>query len=144
MGFVVDDLHTCYGHCVRLALFHSRNLLCGLILVLGWSLLRICLRLVLIILLFRFTDDIHNLLLKHVLISSQSVLLPCIVVDAWVESVSLHTFFKKFNAEIVIRPLFEFQCSAVFHELFEFLRVTFAQLIKGSFNLLFLDILILI
>ena len=57
---------------------------------------------------------------------------------------TVKALLEKTNHELVVRILFKLQLSAVLHELLEFYRVTLAQLLERSLDLLFLDIIILV
>ena len=55
----------------------------------------------------------------------------------------LQTALEKAYARPVVRLLFEFECTAVLHELTELRRVTAAQLLQRRLDLLFLDVVVL-
>lgn len=57
-----------------------------------------------------------------------------------VDVVSLHAAFEQTKNVTVVRVLSETKASTVVHELFEFIRLVFAQVINRCFFLLFLNL----
>ena len=66
-------------------------------------------------------------------------MLPCVVVDRWVEVETLHAALKEGQAGLVVGLLLEFKGSAVLHELFEFRGLSTAEVFEGGLDLLLLD-----
>jgi hypothetical protein len=58
--------------------------------------------------------------------------------------VSHHALFKKSNNVLVVRILFKFQGSAIFHELLEFGGMTFAKFFQSCLCLLLFDVIVLL
>ena len=84
-------------------------------------------------------NDVEHTVLESLLILGEPVLLPGVVKDASIEVVSLHAALEEADASAIVGLLLEFQRSAVLHELTELAGVSTAQLLKGSFDLLLLD-----
>lgn len=95
--------------------------------------------LLLLNLLWLLLDKVHEFLFQCVLVLGEPVLLPGVVKDEWVEVMALHAAFEETDAGLVVRLLFEFQRSAVLHELLEFCWLSAAQVLEWRLNLLLLD-----
>lgn len=66
-------------------------------------------------------------------------MLPCVVVDRWVEVETLHAALKEGQAGLVVGLLLEFKRAAVLHKFFEFGGLTTAQVFERGLDLLLLD-----
>ena len=66
-------------------------------------------------------------------------MLPCVVVDRWVEVETLHAALKEGQAGLVVGLLLEFKRTAVLHKFFEFGGLTTAQVFERGLDLLLLD-----
>ena len=95
-------------------------------------------------LLGRFANHFHHILLELLLLQVQSVLVPNEIRCFWVPPILLHASFKETNHILVVRVLCELKLSAIVHELLEFFGISLAQLIHSNFNLLFLDVVVLL
>ena len=88
-------------------------------------------------------DDVEHGVLEGLLVLRKAVLLPGVVKSAGVQIVSAHALLKEAQAGSVVGLLLKFERSTVFHILTELRRVATAKLLKGSLNLLFLNVVVL-
>jgi len=88
-------------------------------------------------------DHIKNRVFKRLFILAESVLFPGVVHRFDVQAVALAARLEKTETGLVIGLLIEFKSAAIVHKLFEFMRLASAQVLKGRFNLLFLNVVIL-
>ena len=72
-------------------------------------------------------NDAHHLRLQCFLVLAQAVLLPRVVKDFSVEVVPGHAGLKETYHSLVVWLLFELESPAHLHELFEFVRLSFAK-----------------
>ena len=91
-----------------------------------------------------FADDVEHTVLESLLVFGKTVLLPGIVKDAAIEVVAGHASLEEGEASAVVGLLLEFKLSAVLHVLTELAWVSTAELLKGSLNLLLLDVVVLL
>lgn len=91
-----------------------------------------------------FVNDLHEVLLKSLLLHDESVLIPYEVRHLGVPLVLAHAPFEQADDVVVVRLFGELQFAAVVHEVLEFVRVPFAQLFYGGFELLLLDVVVLL
>jgi hypothetical protein len=89
-------------------------------------------------------DDFHQVLLQGLLLKDQTVLVPDEVGGLGVPPVLLHASLEETKDILVIGVLSELKFAAIVHELAEFLGVTLTQLINSDFELLLLDVVILL
>ena len=89
-------------------------------------------------------DHVQHRVLQGFLVLRKAVLLPGVVKSAGIEIVSAHALVKEAEAGFVVGLLLELERSAVLHVLTELRRVTAAKLLKGSLNLLLLDVVVLL
>ena len=66
-------------------------------------------------------------------------MLPCVVVDRWVEVEALHAALEEGQTGLVVGLLLELERAAVLHELFEFGGLATAEVLQRGLDLLFLD-----
>lgn len=89
-------------------------------------------------------DNLQHVLLQRLFLKVESVFVPNEVGGLGVKSVSLHAGLKEPNDKSVVRVLSEAKFSAVIHVLFELLGVSLAEIVNRNFELLLLDIVILL
>lgn len=94
-------------------------------------------------LLDRLADDLHQVLLKRLLLEHETVLVPDEVGNLGIPAVLLHAALEEAQHELVVWVLGELELAAVVHELAELLWVSLAQLVDGDFELLLLDVVVL-
>lgn len=95
-------------------------------------------------LLDRLADDLHEVLLECLFLEHQAVLVPDEVRHLGVPAVLLHAALEQPQDILVIGVLGELQFAAVVHEFAELLGVALAQLVHGDFELLLLDVVVLL
>lgn len=88
-------------------------------------------------------DNIKHRVFKCLLIFAESVLFPGVVHRFDVQAVALAARLEETETGLVIRLLIELKCAAVVHKLFKFVGLASAKVLKGRFNLLFLNVVIL-
>jgi hypothetical protein len=84
-------------------------------------------------------DNAEHLSLERFLVLAEAVLLPCVVEELSVEVMPNHAILEETNHSLVIGLLFELERSAQLHELFEFIRLSLAEVGERRLNLLLLD-----
>ena len=89
-------------------------------------------------------NDVHHAILERLFVLWQPVLLPSVVEDARIHVVPRQAALEKSDARPVVRLLLEFERTAIFHELSELGGVAAAELLQRRFDLLFLDIIVLL
>lgn len=87
-----------------------------------------------------FVNNLHEILLECLLLQHESVLIPNVVRHLGVPPVLAHAPFEQSDDVGVVRLLSELEFATVVHEIFEFVRVTFAKLLYGDFELLLFDV----
>jgi hypothetical protein len=89
-------------------------------------------------------DDLHEVLLESLLFEHKTVLVPDEVGNLRVPTILLHATLKETKDVLIVGILGELEFAAVVHELAEFFRVALAQLIDGHFELLLLNVVVLL
>eukprot|EP00353_Schmidingerella_taraikaensis_P004801 CAMPEP_0185578350 /NCGR_PEP_ID=MMETSP0434-20130131/12666_1 /TAXON_ID=626734 ORGANISM="Favella taraikaensis, Strain Fe Narragansett Bay" /NCGR_SAMPLE_ID=MMETSP0434 /ASSEMBLY_ACC=CAM_ASM_000379 /LENGTH=119 /DNA_ID=CAMNT_0028196125 /DNA_START=523 /DNA_END=881 /DNA_ORIENTATION=+ len=88
-------------------------------------------------------DDIEDGVLERFLVFAEPVLLPGVVVEAYVEVVPLHAALEEAQTGAIVGLLLELEGAAVLHELAELRGVPAAQFLQTRLNLLLFDVVVL-
>jgi len=75
-------------------------------------------------------NDVEHTVLEGLFVLRESVLLPRIVKDEWIEAVPRHAAIEETKAGCVVRLLLEFQGPTVLHELTELAWMSAAELLE--------------
>ena len=94
-------------------------------------------------LLDRLVDDLHQVLLKLFLLDVQAIFIPDEVGNLGVPAVLLHAALEEAEHKLVVGVLSELELATVVHEFTELLGVVLAQLVYCYLELLLLDVVVL-
>lgn len=95
-------------------------------------------------LLDRLADDLHQVLLEGFFFEHKAVLVPDEIRHLGVPPVLFHASFEQPQNVLVVGVFSELQLAAVVHEFAELLGMALAQLVHSDFELLLLDVVVLL